>query len=190
MADLVAIFDPELELGAIIDTDNMRAIGPVGGGPNARAELTQFIERMPEAVFTLSPAKLVEAWMQFWTDNFRALYAEENDGASPPVVEPLTNNDDAARLAEHEARAAGDSPPPPAPADADMEIDTSAADSVDGGGAETKAVPPPPAEDVAPYEGPCFACDGTGTVPGGTGGDAVQCNLCKGTGRITAVSAS
>lgn len=190
MADRIAIFDSEVALGAIVDTDTMRALGPVGGGPNAREELTQFIAQMPEAIWKLSTYDLAEAWMQFWSENFAALYDEPKPSPALAVVEPPSPGNDGAALAELEARADAGEPPPPQPADTDMEADAGTPNVVgddelpsgdNGAAADTE---PPP------YEGPCFACNGTGRVPSGNPDQPVVCNLCKGSGNLPAPTAA
>lgn len=166
----------------------MRALGPVGGGPNAKAELGQFVALMPESVYKLSSYDLRDAWMQFWEREFAGLYETDGNGDTPAVVESPSADDNAAALAEREAVAGATDPPPAAPADADLEGDTGQAAEVATAPGSEEAPPPPPVEAAQQYEGPCFACQGTGSVPGATDGEVARCNLCHGTGRLPAAT--
>lgn len=190
MADFAVIYDAGLELGCVIDTESMIAVGPVGAGPNARGELQAFVDAMPSQLFEMYSGSIQAAYMEYWQRNFSALYAAAVEDDAAAHVERDGAGDDAARLAEREAVAAAAEPPPPGPADTDMEADAGAPVSVDdvaemtGEGANVAAPDPPP------YEGECFACHGAGTVPGQTDGEMATCNLCNGTGRIVAQAAT
>lgn len=166
--DLHVLFDPQLEIAALVDMEAGRGLGPVGVGPNARGEMLQFVALMPEATYNLSSYDLARAYMQFWQREFAALYETPPAPPEPEVVTDNGASGDAARLAEAEASATGDGPPPAQPADTDMDAE-----------AETP-----------PYVGPCFACQGRGTVPGAEEGQAATCNLCKGTGQLPAEAAA
>lgn len=184
MADFVVIYDPQLELATIVNTDEMRAIGPIAAGPNAQRELSQFVATMPEQVMEMGSHDLCLAWVQFWQTNFAALYDPATASDSSPVVAGAATGDDGAALAEHEASAGRGEPPPPAPADADLDADTGEADTVtpnDTTNVAAGAVVPTTAPEVVP----CFACSGTGRVPGATTGEVTVCNMCEGSGRIT-----
>ena len=162
MADYAVIYDEALELAAIVDTDTMRATGPVGAGPNARAELEQFVNSMPPTFLEAGSYDLCRAWAEYWSREFQALYKPPAASAAAAVVEPTHTGDDADSLAVREAVAAGDGPPEPQPADTDM-----------------GAIESTPIQVIA-----CVACNGTGRVPGATEGEQLVCNLCQGTGKI------
>lgn len=171
MADRVVIYDPDLQLGAVIDTDGMRALGPVGGGPNAKGELSQFIGLMPDTVWNLSTYDLAKAYMEFWSENFASLYDTPESSAPSPVEQPANPPSAPERQATAEATATAASPPPLAPADTDPEA---APDT------------PPTVAPAEQYAGPCFACNGSGNVAAGADGALTTCNLCKGTGNLPA----
>jgi hypothetical protein len=182
--DIAVIFDETLELGAIIDTESMRALGPVGGGPNARGELTQFVDRMPPSLFDkVTSYDLAQAYLEFWASNFQALY-EPPPAPVAPVEQPAGTTEDVAALAEHEARDGSAAPPAPGPADSDMAADTGEAGTVN---VTTETVPPRPPPPPAPpivERVTCFACNGAGQVPGPEPGNFVVCNMCNGAGTV------
>ena len=168
MADKLVIYDPNYELGAIVDADEMRALGPVGAGPNAAQELQQFINLMPEAVWKLTTYDVRDAYLQFWETNFSSLYEQSQPSGDGEVESSNGATGAPEALAEAEASAATDAPPPPQPADTDTEAQAEA----------------------PPYVGVCFACQGKGTQPGLDPGSTVVCNLCQGTGKLPVETAA
>lgn len=184
MPDLVVIYDPNTEWGAIIDMDEDRAMGPISPGPNAKGELQQFIDRMPEVVWTMSTYDLTMAYRQFWLQNFAALYEAAAETDPVPVVTPsrASTNDEA--MATAIAYALGDGPPAPQPADTDMEVDTGETDPVEVESPSAGLPDPSPEPNGNGYEGPCFLCKGAKTVPNAVTGELERCNLCLGTGEL------
>lgn len=168
MADRLVIYDPNLQLGTVVDSDDMLSLGPVGAGPNAAQELQQFINHMPEVIWDMSSYELRTAYLQFWEANFSSLYEQPQPDSQPAVVESNGAGGDAEALAEAEASTAADAPPPPQPADTDTEAQAEA----------------------PPYVGVCFACQGKGTQPGLEPGSVVSCNLCQGTGKLPVEAAA
>jgi hypothetical protein len=160
--DAAVIYDPDIEMSALVDTDTMRALGPVGVGPMSQRELQSFVTTMPEAVLeSMSSYELVVAWSQFWTREFKPLHEDTAENGASPVVEPSDTDGDAAALAAREATAATDTPAEQ-PADTDADADTP----------------------TVPVVVDCFACAGSGKVPGTTEGAEAVCNLCNGIGKI------
>jgi hypothetical protein len=160
--DAAVIYDPDIEMSALVDTDTMRALGPVGVGPMSQRELQSFVTTMPEAVLeSMSSYELVVAWSQFWTREFKPLHEDAAENGTYSVVEPADTDGDAAALAAREAASATDVPSPQ-PADTDADADTPA----------------------VPVVVDCFACGGTGKVAGVTEGAEATCNLCNGGGKI------
>jgi hypothetical protein len=160
--DAAVIYDADVEMSALVDTDTLRALGPVGVGPMSQREMQAFVTAMPDAVFeAMSSHELCIAWAQFWEREFKDLHEfEPSDNGQ--VEQPPDQDGDAAALAAREAAAAAGEPPAEQPADTDMEADAS----------------------EAPTVVDCFACGGSGRVPGATDGAEEVCNLCNGHGKI------
>jgi hypothetical protein len=177
-------------MGALVDTDDMRAIGPVGVGENARAELQQFVDTMPEAFMESDTFTLCRAWAQFWDTEFSALYEVPKQGDNSADQSYGDTDDNAAARAEHEATESAGEPPAPAPHDTDMEADESTADTVrnDTTPAEENAEELPPA--IVPLTGACFNCNGSGRLADTEGNLTVTCGVCNGTGQLPAVEAT
>lgn len=186
MADSVVIYDPTLEIAAIVDLDTKCGFGPAFIGEGSREILEGFLESIPYDVSTIDSAKLRDWFEQFAGARFHG----ESEPTPAPGSSAVVGNSpgelaDAAR-ATMEAAAGGGDPPPPQPADTDAGATPGEASTV----TEPTTPPaesgsPPPAE-ADPYTGPCFACNGTGRVPTGTEGVTAPCNLCKSTGHLPA----
>lgn len=212
MAEPIVIYDPEKEIAAIVDTDNRVGFGPAMIGPDAATRLDSFLLTVPFDV-TAVPSAVLRDWFEQWAAASFPATAQASGTADTGKVgsKPDQAMVDAA-LAEHTAAASAAEPPAPAPADTDMAAHASEAGTVtpavnpSGAPSETSGTTVPDAATNAPvaetgtdqaqpqadkpYEGPCFACDGTGNVPGSADGETNTCNLCKGTGRLPAPAAA
>lgn len=180
----VVIFDQAVEMAALVDTDSDRALGPIAIGPNAQGELTQFAHMLTPTLLEADSVTLTQAWQEFWMREFAPLYETPAAPDNGAVESPGGVGDNETRLAEATATASAGNAPPPAPADADHDAASSAADAVATGTTPTPPAAQTPEPEVQPYEGPCFACNGSGQVAGATEGERAVCNLCKGTGHL------
>lgn len=162
MAELAVIYDPALEVAAIINLDEQRAFGPAMVGPEAGEVLQAFIDATP---FDLSELGTIEACLAFGSFLDRmvnpAEVAPDQADNGQVVTSPSADVGGGDALAQAEAAGASDVPPPP-PADTDEVSDT-----------PTKTV-----------TAPCFNCDGSGMVEFGDGSPAQRCGMCGGTGKI------
>lgn len=163
MAELMVIYDPELNVAAIVNIDEQCGWGPAMPGNNCQAILEQFVHGTPFDVSVLEPEDATRLFL-----SFLAATGAIDDG-TPGTTEPLAQaptpaipDADAAALAEREAHNATDVPQAQ-PADTDMEAHPSAPDQVMR----------------------CVNCNGAGTINFGDDMPAQQCNMCKGTGKIT-----
>ena len=163
MSDLLVIYDPDVQVGAIVDIDTRMGYGPTMAGPHAKQLLQTFIDTLPFDIDGMSTYDRARAFTSFLE---RAGMAADTQAGTPGtgVVEPGGHQDVAgeAKAAEAEATHAGDVPAPQ-PADTDT--------------------PPPPSAETKQVT--CGNCNGTGTTPDGPNGEAVQCRMCQGTGRVT-----
>lgn len=184
MADYVVIYDPQLQLSALVDMEALRGVGPVSPGPDAKAQLEAFVASMPDAVLgNLTSYNLVDAYKEYWQRHFGNAAAQ-----AAPVADTVESSggagSDATASATMEAIATAASPPPVQPFDTDMDADAGAATDVTTP-APAAAVPPAVvAGTAAPYVGPCFACGGSGTIPGAEGEVPQICTACHGTGKL------
>lgn len=184
MAELVVTYDPKLEIASIVDTDNRVGFGPAMIGPNAQALLEGFLESIPYDVTEVS-SYLLRDWFEAYAASFPTTTDEEVSEVAAGVVERQRSASvDEAALADHEATYGGPSYPDPQPADTDMEANESATDQVTATATTTDDTPAPIVKGGGQYNGPCFACNGSGSVPGAEEGSLVVCNLCQGTGHL------
>jgi hypothetical protein len=161
--DLAVVYDPAVEVSVLVDTDAMKALGPVGVGPQSQAELQAFVSAMPEHIFSaLGTYDLCIMWAQYWEREFAALHTTPEQGDNSAVESGSNTVGNAESLAERTAATDSDRPPEPQPADTDMEANAS--------------TPPVIVE--------CFSCGGTGVVPGQTEGQTATCSLCNGLGKV------
>lgn len=160
--DLAVIYDPNVEMAALVDTDAMRALGPIGIGPDAQTELQAFVTAMPEAVMESTSYDLCRVWAQFWQSNFASAHATTGESDTGTVDTPSGSHSDDETVVTAATGGHTDEPPEAQPADTDVETHAS----------------------EAPKVVTCFACGGTGTVPGAADGETSTCNLCNGVGKI------
>ena len=161
---LQVIYDPELEIATVIDSEEFRSMGPVAVGEHAKAQLTAFIQMMPQTVFTaMSSYELVRTWGEFWEREFAALYETPTETDTDSVGEQPTVADYADALAERTATETSDVPEPQ-PHDSDVAVATVSSPTVTA---------------------QCYNCNGDGVITHGETGETVQCGICHGTGKVT-----
>lgn len=207
MTDLVVIYDPDLELGAIINADERVSWGPAMIGPEAPVILQSFIDNTPFDVSTLDTFTAAAAFADFLD---RLVAARTPATADPPAV-PVVNASGQPMAPETVPGATHgaptDEPPAVQPADTDSAVESNespAGASITAGstpftapegtgspmaGAVTYANDPntAPAEaaTVATRTQQCAMCEGGGTVQMGPDEPAAQCGMCNGTGTVT-----
>jgi hypothetical protein len=158
MTDLVVIYDPLLEMAAVVDIDARRSWGPAMIGSESKSILEAWIEGMPFDAGLLdstTAATVFADWLQVVVAATQTTPATAPPGALEPPDDPGV---DPAALAEHEASAAGAEPPAPQPADTDPQ-----------------ANPDPPPQVVT-----CPLCTGAGVTSDGADGASTTCAMCGG----------
>jgi hypothetical protein len=163
MDNLVVIFDPVLEIAAIVHTDNHVGWGPAMIGPDAPKQLQAFIDQTPFDIGELDTWSAASAFKQFLERNVPAAPPETGtvDQLPPEPVPDTTVAPDALAVAEATQTAA--SPPAPAPADTDV-----------------VTAPPAPQQIIQ-----CPNCNGEGAIKHGDMETAVTCGMCQGSGQVT-----
>lgn len=186
MTDLQVIYDPALEAAAIIDLDTRTAVGPAEVGANAQTLLEAFAATIPYDITGLHPALVVAWYVQFRESTVGQAAAQAAENSSVTVGEPSSTDVGTVTPTTPTPPTGGDEPPPPQPADTDLGGNPGATATV----AETPEVQAErqtgEEQQGGQYTGQCFACSGTGTVPGSEPGSQLPCNLCKGTGHLPA----
>lgn len=166
MAELEVIYDPDMQIAAVVNVDEQCGWGPAMIGPNAKQLLTLFIDTVPFDVSQLASSEATAAFKSFLEQANLAggatTAAGGNVAAKPDGNPPV---DEAAALAQREAANSGDVSPP-APADTDTPTE----------GESTQAVIT------------CPNCNGTTTTNDGPEGTAVPCGFCKGLGHVKATA--
>lgn len=186
MADLQVIFDPSLELAAIVDLDTNLGFGPICPGPNGGSLLQAFIDGMPFDVGILTPEQAREIFLSVFRDDVAASVTASAGTDSPPVESAGSAKSVDEARATAEAVAAGGEPPAPAPHDADMETNTGetvAVDIVAGPPASTNHDITAGLADTTPADttSNCMLCN-----PNGTGSTNPGCIVCGGSGKVRA----
>ena len=163
MAELQVIYDPNLELAAIVNVDERMGWGPAMIGPQAGNILQAFIDTCPFDVSEMDAYTAARTFASFL----------DNAGLAAPDTTPTpetgtvdtsadTGVDTANALAEAEATNAGDVPAEQ-PADTDTPQDTSTAPTVIN----------------------CPNCNGSGSIQFGDGEAPQTCGMCGGRGKVT-----
>lgn len=161
---LQVIYDPELEIATVIDSEEFRSMGPVAVGPHAQAQLTAFTQTMPPTVFmAMSSYELVRTWGEFWEREFSALYETPPETDNDSVGGQPTVADYADALAERTATETSDTPDVQSH-DTDVAVVTSPSNTVTA---------------------QCYNCNGDGFIEHGETGEKVTCGICNGTGKVT-----
>lgn len=186
MSDLQVIYDPTLEIAAIVDLDTNMGWGPMCPGPKAADLLQAYVDGMPFDLAILTPEQARDIFLSV----FREQAAGDIAAAAAPAgsaVEPSSDPvaDAAASGAAGPVEETG-SVPPEQPADADMAADTGETDQV------TVPDPIPPASTGTPTTGVgstttpqqqvnCLVCNADGQ-----GSTNPACVVCGGTGKVAA----
>lgn len=187
MTDLQVVYDPTLELGAIVDLDTNMGWGPMCPGPRGAELLQAFVDGMPFDVTILSPEQARDIFLSV----FRQDAAESIQAPAAPAggsVEP--DNDPVATAAASGTPGpmeATGSAPAPQPADTDLAADTSQTDTVTAD--PTQVVPTIPAaisteapNGVTSTQANCLVCNANGQ-----GSTNPACPVCGGTGKVAVV---
>lgn len=186
MSDLQVIYDPSLEIGAIVDLDTNLGFGPICPGPEGGNLLQAFVDGMPFDVGILSSEQAREIFLSVFRDDAAASLAAKANADNTSLVN--VGNDDATEtaLATADAMASNGAPPPVAPSDTDMathESEThSLTDTATGQGDTTNGTPPAPvATPTDDGTSNCMVCN-----PNGTGSNNAGCVVCGGSGKVRA----
>lgn len=188
MSDLQVIYDPSLEIGAIIDLDTNMGWGPMCPGPRGGELLQAFVDGMPFDLAVLQPEQARDIFMSV----FRQDAADSIQAPAAPAgsaVEP--DNDPVATAAASGAAIPVEevsSTPPEQPADTDMAADASEADTVtsDPTTPDIGTVTPPPVAASTPgvaAQANCLVCNANGQ-----GSTNPACVVCGGTGKVAAAT--
>lgn len=167
MAELLVVYDQELQIATVVCDEPDQQLTPTMVGPESRALLESFIQSMPIDLTMYTGLELVRMWENFLGRNAEGINQalEQATGAAEPAAAPAPEPQ--AALAQAEAVSAGAEPPQQQPADSDLDAAAAAEPTVTD----------------------CPNCGGKGTVADGEGGALVKCGMCNGTGRVSYVSA-
>lgn len=185
MAELVVIYDPALELAAIINTDERVSWGPAMIGPEAPVILQSFIDTTPFDVSELDTYTAARAFADFLD---KLVAARTPAPPDPPAGQVEPSGDPGVAVPDPPGTAQGaptDQPPAVQPADTDPGVEANpspASAPIVHVGLPTGAGSPPAPQTVLQQ---CAVCEGTGTVQMGEGEPAAQCGLCGGSGQVT-----
>lgn len=186
MSDLQVIYDPSLEIGAIIDLDTNMGWGPMCPGPRGGELLQAFVDGMPFDLSILQPEQARDIFLSVFRDDAAAAIqtpAAPAGNAVEPTSDPVATA--AAQGAAVPVEDAGTVPPEQS-ADADMAADTSQTDQVTtdptmpGIVADTPKVERTPSSTGTTMTN-CLVCNATGT-----GSINPACPVCGGTGKVAA----
>lgn len=185
MADLVVIYDPALELGAIINTDERVSWGPAMIGPEAPVILQSFIDSTPFDVSELDTYTAARAFADF----LDKLVAARTPAQTPPETgQVVASGDPEVAVPDPPGTAQGaptDQPPAPQPADTDPGVEANESPASASIAAGQAPYAPNPAPLTTTTQQQCAVCEGTGQVQMGEGEPAAQCGLCGGSGQVT-----
>lgn len=161
--NLMVIFDPELEMAAIVNTELRVGWGPAMVGPQAGVILNAFIETTPFDITHFNSYDVKRAF-----DSFLESAGLEAGTPETPITENPVESDTGAQLANGNAlaerTATGSTDVPPAqPADTDQPAAT-----------ETTETASPSGQVID-----CPNCGGSGNADGST------CGMCGGHGKLT-----
>ena len=163
MADLQAIYDPDLEVGTIIDLDTNRPFGPIMVGPAAKDTLQAFLDGMPFDISILDSEQAAQVF-EGWFQNILGPVLAEGTSDSPNTVVPVGDpSADEQALAQRESAVSGREPPAPQAADTDQQANT-----------DTASAPVMPDPGKAATDGSTTETPVTPTVS-----DAINCGLCN-----------
>jgi hypothetical protein len=184
MGELVVIFDPTLEIAAIVDTDERVGYGPAMIGQHAREMLEAFVQTIPYDVSKVGSYELRD-WFDTFAGSFQPPDTTPAATATAGAVEPVGSAGvDTGQVAVAEAIGGPGEGQPPGPADTDQEAATAPQAPIDPAATAQPQGAAQAAAPAAPYSGPCYICNATGQVPGSEPGVMVACNMCRGTGHL------
>lgn len=188
MSDLQVVYDPNLEIGAIIDLDTNMGWGPICPGPKGGELLQAFVDGMPFDLAILQPEQARDIFLSVFREDAAAAIqdaAPATDNQVEPPSDPVAT---AAASGAAEPVEETSTVPAEQPADTDMAADTSQTDTV------TVPDPIPPASTATPsmdagstvtqpQQANCLVCNANGQ-----GSTNPACVVCGGTGKVTATS--
>lgn len=184
MSDLQVIYDPSLEIGAIIDLDTNMGWGPMCPGPRGGELLQAYVDGMPFDLAILRPEQARDIFLSV----FRQDAADSITDATPAAGNPVEPDNDpvatAAASGAAEPVAETSTVPPAQPADADMAADTGQTDTVTDPTTpvttpDTTTVGQPTATDTVTATANCLVCNANGQ-----GSTNPACVVCGGTGHV------
>lgn len=188
MSDLQVIYDPSLEIGAIIDLDTNMGWGPMCPGPRGGELLQAFVDGMPFDLAILQPEQARDIFMSVFrqdaADSIQTPAAPAGSAVEPPADPVATAAASGAAQPVEEVS----STPPEQSADTDMAADASQTDTV------TSPDPIPPASTdtspvdagstvTPPTQANCLVCNANGQ-----GSTNPACVVCGGTGKVAAAT--
>lgn len=186
MADYIVIYDPAKQIAAIVNADDRIGFGPAFIGPDAEKALTQFLESIDYDVSAVDSAVL-RSWFEGWAgEHFQPSEAPTGPADIGAVVDNGSQGMDAAAHLAEQAAVGNTEIPPPQPADTDPDAAEGTPATVAHDTAAFAELQPEGGNNPPPYEGPCFACNGAGTVALVEGSAPVVCSACRGTGQLPA----
>jgi len=186
MADLVVIYDPVLEMGAIVDVDEQASWGPAMVGPQAADILQAFLDSVPFDMTTMPTMFVTDAFRSFLDRIVAAAPQTQAPPDSDAVVQQANPGMADGTVVTTAQGAPTDEPPAPAPHDTDASVETHAGetDQVMQPGA---AYSPAGAIEPPQYQ-QCVLCDGLGVVSQGEGQAPQPCGMCGGKGKVPVVA--
>lgn len=161
--DLIVIYDPELQMAALVNTAERIGWGPAMVGPQAGAILNAFVDTTPFDLTLLAGYEAKKAFDSFLQSAGLDAPPEETSVVNDPVEQAATESmANGNALAEYEAAGSSDIPAEQ-PADTDTQPE------------------PEPQETTTPQGQviDCPNCNGTGQA------DGAQCGMCQGNGKLT-----
>lgn len=188
MPDLQVVYDPSIQVGAIVDLDTNMGWGPICPGPEGGSLLQSFIDGMPFDITILSSEQARDIFMSVFQDQAAESIAAEGTAPAANVdAGPDTGAIDAAQ-ATAEAVANAGAPPEPGPHDTDMEAaqgtpDTVSDDPTIGAPAPITDTSAATADASTQSATLCLVCN-----PNGTGSTNPSCLVCGGKGIIPPVA--
>lgn len=188
MSDLQVVYDPNLEIGAIIDLDTNMGWGPICPGPKGGELLQAFVDGMPFDLAILQPEQARDIFLSVFRDDAAAAIQDAAPAAGDTVGQANDPVATAAASGTAEPVDETSTVPPEQPSDADMAADTGQTDTVTTadplGSSAIQGVPPEIEQATQPArQGNCLVCNANGQ-----GSTNPACVVCGGTGKVTAAT--
>lgn len=188
MSDLQVVYDPNLEIGAIIDLDTNMGWGPICPGPKGGELLQAFVDGMPFDLAILQPEQARDIFLSVFRDDAAAAIQDAAPAAGDTVGQANDPVATAAASGTAEPVDETSTVPPKQPSDADMAADTSQTDTVTMD--PTPQVTPTVSQTDVPSTSVtssstanCLVCNANGQ-----GSTNPACVVCGGTGKVTATT--